>query len=194
MRKIVENFDGCDLKKFANKTVFADGNSKSDIIFIGEAPGASEDEQGIPFCGQSGMLLDNILASIDLSRKKNIYITNTVFWRPPGNRRPTQYEIDVCRPFVEKHVALVKPKLIVLVGATAATSLLGNHSGISNIRKNTYQYNNKYLSNPIQMMAIFHPAYLLRQPLKKKDTWFDIIKIQQFLVENDFITQKDFTA
>lgn len=184
LRSSLMNFDGCNLKKLATNTVFSDGNPLSPIMFIGEAPGNNEDLQGIPFCGESGKLLDNILASINIFRKDNAYITNTVFWRPPANRQPTQEEIDICRPFVEKHIALVNPKLIVLVGNVAATSLLGKNAGISKIRQEYYLYNNQYLVSPIQTTAIFHPAYLLRQPMQKKTTWYDLLKIQEFIVEN----------
>lgn len=121
LRNSLMNFNGCGLKKLATNTVFSDGNPRSPIMFIGEAPGSNEDFQGIPFCGESGKLLDNILASINISRKDNAYITNTVFWRPPANRQPTQEEIDICRPFIEKHIALINPKLIVLIGNVAAT-------------------------------------------------------------------------
>lgn len=184
LRNKLLNFDGCNLKKFANKTVFSDGNPKAKILFIGEAPGANEDLQGIPFCGESGKLLDSMLASIDIYREHNAYITNTIFWRPPGNRPPTSEEIDICRPFVEKHIALINPRLIVLVGSTAATSLLGSHEGISKIRQNNYSYTNRYLKTPIHTTAIFHPAYLLRQPFQKKAAWFDLIKIQQYITQN----------
>lgn len=187
LRQIVENFDGLPLKNFAKNTVFAEGNPSANIVLIGEAPGATEDEMGVPFCGESGKLLDKMLAAIGLSRAENAYITNTVFWRPPANRRPTQDEIDICRPFVEKHIALLAPKLIILVGSTAATSLLGKHDGISKIRQNAYSYSNKYLKSEIDLKAIFHPAYLLRQPNQKKTTWFDFIKIQQFSKEKGII-------
>ncbi|WP_341757090.1 MULTISPECIES: uracil-DNA glycosylase family protein [unclassified Candidatus Tisiphia] len=181
LKKLLMDFDGCGLKKLANKTVFADGNPQSSIMFIGEAPGSSEDAEGIPFCGESGKLLDNVLASINISRKHNAYITNTVFWRPPANRQPTQEEIDICRPFVEKHIALINPKLIVLVGNVAATSLLGKNAGISKIRQEYYLYTNQYLIKPIQTTSIFHPAYLLRQPMQKKTTWYDLIKIHDYI-------------
>ncbi len=184
LQEMVNSFDGCDLKNLAQNTVFSSGSTDAKVMLIGEAPGASEDAQGIPFCGESGKLLDKMLEAINLSREKNAYITNTVFWRPPANRRPTQEEIDICRPFVEKHIALLDPELIILVGATASTSLIGKHSGISNIRNNAFKYSNPYIKNPINMMAIFHPAYLLRQPMKKKDTWYDLIKIQQHIIEN----------
>lgn len=181
LREKLSNFDGCNLKFGANNLVFSDGVADSDIMLIGEAPGAKEDEQGIPFCGDSGKLLDKMLASIGVSREKNCYITNTVFWRPPANRAPTQEEIEICRPFVEKHIALVNPKMLILVGSTAVTSLLGNHLKISKIRQEYYNYTNKYLSGPITTTALFHPAYLLRQPMQKKTTWYDLLKIQDFI-------------
>ena len=173
------SFKGCELQKTATNTVFADGIPTSKIMFIGEAPGASEDSTGIPFCGESGKLLDNMISTIGLSRTKNIYITNTIFWRPPANRRPTPEEIEICRPFVEKHIALVQPELLILVGSTAVTSLLGDLQ-ISKIRQEYYQYQNQYLTKPITTTALFHPAYLLRQPFQKKATWYDLLKIQEF--------------
>ncbi len=179
LRQIVENFEGCELKNFATNTVFADGIESAEIMLIGEAPGATEDEKGIPFCGESGKLLDNMLAAIGISRTKNAYITNTIFWRPPANRKPTDHEISICRPFVEKHIALIKPKLIILVGSTATTSLLGKNQGITFIRQNDYPYTNQYLTDVITTTAIFHPAYLLRQPMQKKVTWFDLLKIKE---------------
>ncbi len=183
LREALLNFDGCPLKFGANHTVFGDGNPGSKIMLIGEAPGATEDAEGIPFCGESGKLLDNMLASINLYRDKNFYITNTVFWRPPANRAPTQEEIDICKPFVEKHIALIKPKLLILVGSTAVSSLLGNHLQISKIRQEYYQYSNQYLPEPITTTAIFHPAYLLRQPMQKKTSWYDLLKIKDYASE-----------
>ncbi|WP_341750009.1 uracil-DNA glycosylase family protein [Candidatus Tisiphia endosymbiont of Sialis lutaria] len=190
LKTLLMDFNGCDLKKLANKTVFADGNPQSSIMFIGEAPGSNEDAEGIPFCGESGKLLDNVLASINISRKHNAYITNTVFWRPPANRQPTQEEIDICRPFVEKHIALINPKLIVLVGNVAATSLLGKNAGISKIRQEYYLYTNQYLIKPIQTTSIFHPAYLLRQPMQKKTTWYDLIKIHDYINTNVIASER----
>jgi uracil-DNA glycosylase len=185
LKQELENFDGCDLKFGASNLVFGDGNHESDIMLIGEAPGASEDAQGIPFCGDSGKLLDKMIASIGLSRQKNCYITNTVFWRPPANRTPTKEEIGLCRPFVEKHIAIIKPKLIILVGSTAISSLLNNDLKISKIRQEYYNYKNQFLDNHIVSTAIFHPAYLLRQPMQKKTTWYDLLKIQSFIKENN---------
>ena len=184
LKEIIIDFNGCELKNFAINTVFADGNPEAKIMLIGEAPGAKEDELAIPFCGESGALLDIMLSTIHLSRKENIYITNTIFWRPPANRRPTKQEIEICRPFLEKHISLINPKLIVCVGSTAVAGLLGDKININTARSTNHLYQNKYLLKPINTMAIFHPAYLLRQPGKKKDTWFDLIKMQQFIKEN----------
>lgn len=184
LRQMVSDFEGCELKGAATNTVFADGAPSSKIMLIGEAPGATEDAKGIPFCGESGKLLDNMIASIGLSREKNVYITNTIFWRPPGNRAPTDLEIEACRPFVEQHIALINPDLLILVGSTAVTSLLGKHLQISKIRQEYYQYTNKYLNRSITTTALFHPAYLLRQPMQKKTTWYDLLKIKEFISKN----------
>ena len=180
LRKAVENYDGLEIKKGANKIVFGDGNQQSDIMLIGEAPGAEEDKQGIPFCGQSGKLLANILAAINLDRSK-YYITNTVFWRPPANRRPTPEEIHVCRPFVEKHIALVRPKVIVLVGSTAVESLLHLQSPMGELRKKVFSYSNEYLTEEISTFVIYHPSYLLRQAKQKKLMYHDVLKINAAL-------------
>lgn len=179
-QKVLE-FNGCAIKMGAINTVFADGNPSAEVMLIGEAPGANEDIQGIPFCGLSGKLLNNILLSISLKRE-DVYITNTVFWRPPGNRRPTAEEIEICRPLVEKHVALLQPKLIILVGNTAVESLLGLKVPMHSLRGKVFDYNNIYLTKAIKAVAIFHPSYLLRQPAKKKEMWQDVIRIKnQFL-------------
>ena len=183
LRQAVESFEGLSIKKTATNTVFADGNPDADIMAIGEAPGANEDEEGIPFCGMSGKLLDQVLASINLTRAKNLYITNSLFWRPPGNRKPTLEENAVCLPFVEKHIAIVKPKLILLVGSTAASALLNSTETISRLRSKFYQYSNIYLESPIPVAVIFHPSYLLRQPLQKKTVWFDLLKIKKTFLD-----------
>ena len=179
--KAIQAFDGCEIRKVSINTVIYDGQINAKIMAIGEAPGANEDEQGIPFCGQSGKLLDNIFQSIGLNRRKNLFITNTIFWRPPGNRRPMPEEIDSCRPFLEKMIALLQPKLIIMVGSTAVESLLGIRSVSMNvIRKQEYRYTNNYLAgHNIEAAAIFHPSYLLRQPVQKKVMWFDVLKIAQ---------------
>ncbi|WP_333024073.1 uracil-DNA glycosylase [Wolbachia endosymbiont of Pentidionis agamae] len=184
LRGKVESFEGCEIKKTAKNTVFSDGNSNSKIMLIGEAPGANEDIQGIPFCGVSGALLDKMLNSIGLDRTK-VYISNTVFWRPPGNRKPTDLELDLCKPFVEKHIALVLPQVLILVGGIACYSLLDHTKTISSLRGKFYSYTNQYLPNSITTTAIFHPAYLLRQPAQKRLAWEDLKKIRRYVDEHE---------
>lgn len=187
LREVVAAFDGCELKKLANKTVFADGNPAAPVMFIGEAPGADEDREGIPFCGVSGQLLDKMLAAIGLSRKENSYITNMIFWRPPGNRAPTQDEIDICRPFVDRHIMLAKPKLIVLVGGISAKGMLGATDGITRLRTKTHALQVPGAEAPLTAFAMYHPAYLLRQPTHKALAWQDLLKIKNYLKEQSVL-------
>ncbi len=182
LKKNIENFSGCSLKETAKNTVFADGNEESDIVLIGEAPGEKEDLSGVPFCGISGQLLDDIFRSISYKRKNNLYIMNSVFWRPPGNRKPTPEEIAICKPFVEKHISLKKPKLIVLIGSTSMQSIMPEITDtISKVRGNFFKYKNPYLAQEVDITAIFHPSYLLRQPAKKKIMWSDMLNINKYL-------------
>lgn len=174
----VRAFDGCVLKKTATKTVFADGNPNAEIMLIGEAPDASEDVQGLPFCGVNGQLLDKMLAAIGLNRAENIYLSNPIFWRPAGNRQPTPEEIAICLPFVEKHIALLAPKMLILSGGVATRALLNNDQAISRLRGKFYEYKNEYLSAPIKTALIYHPSYLLRQPQYKKQAWQDLLMIK----------------
>ncbi len=182
--QMVREFEGCALKKFATNTVFSDGNPEANIMLIGEAPGASEDEQGIPFCGASGKLLDKMLASINLTRDK-VYISNTVFWRPPGNRVPAKEELTVCLPFVEKHIALVNPKLLIFCGGTAATHMLKSNTGITKLRGKFYNYKNDFLEKEIQAAVLFHPSFLLRSPGQKRQAWHDLQMIEAALERVD---------
>ncbi len=181
LRAAVESYDGCGLKKFASRAVFADGNPEAPVMFVGEAPGADEDRQGLPFVGVSGQLLDRMLASIGLSRATNAYITNIVFWRPPGNRAPTDEEIACCLPFVRRHIELVDPQVLVLVGGMSAKTLLGKPTGITRLRGHWYEYETPGLSRPVPTTALFHPAYLLRSPDQKRFAWRDLISIKQKL-------------
>lgn len=183
LRQAVENFDGCNLKKMATNTVFCDGNANSKVMVIGEAPGNHEDLQGIPFCGDSGKLLDEMLRSVNLTRKENFYITNVIFWRPPGNRRPTDEELAICRPFVERHIQLVSPEVLVLVGATSMSAVLGIHEPVSKIRGQFMDFAPKFLEKPTKTFTIFHPSYLLRQPGKKKVAWQDMLALEKFLMQ-----------
>lgn len=181
LRKAVENFDGCNLKKMATNTVFSDGTSNSKIMVIGEAPGNHEDLQGIPFCGDSGKVLDDMFRAINMTRKDNFYITNVIFWRPPGNRRPTDEELAICRPFVERHIQLLDPEVLVLVGATSMSAVLGIHDPVSQIRGKFMDFSPKFLSRKIKTFTIFHPSYLMRQPAKKKIAWQDMLALEKFL-------------
>jgi uracil-DNA glycosylase len=182
LQNYVMDFDGCPLKATANKTVFADGSAKADVMIIGEAPGANEDIEGVPFCGQSGKLLDQIFDSINLIRSENLYIANAIFWRPPGNRKPTNKELAICRPLVEKHIALIAPKLIVACGSSALASLFPDmNAPITKIRGEMLDYQNQFLKEQIKVMPIFHPSFLLRQPSRKRSAWEDMLKINSFI-------------
>lgn len=180
LRKAVENFDGCNLKKMATNTVFCDGNPDSRIMVIGEAPGNHEDLKGIPFCGDSGQLLDAMFRSIDMTRE-NFYITNVIFWRPPGNRRPTDEELAICRPFVERHIQLVNPKVIILVGATSMSAVLGMNDPISKVRGQFLDFHPKFLKEKTKIFIVFHPSYLMRQSAKKKIAWQDFLSLEEFV-------------
>lgn len=181
LENAVRNFNGCALRKTATNTVFAQGVAASRLMFIGEAPGADEDRNGVPFCGPSGQLLDKMLSFIGLNRAENFYITNTLFWRPPGNRQPTKEELEICRPLVEKHIALVNPKILVLVGGTATAAILNETRGITRLRGQVFSYQNAYMAAPVPVHVIYHPSYLLRQPLAKKQCWADLLALKKAL-------------
>lgn len=176
----LEAFEGCLLKKTAMNTVFSDGDPNANIMFIGEAPGADEDRQGLPFVGLSGQLLNRMLGTIGLTRE-NIYITNIVPWRPPGNRTPTMAEIALCLPFVERHIELIQPKILILVGGTAVKALLKRTEGIVKIRGQSLTYQSDGIKGAIPVLAMYHPAYLLRSPGQKRDTWKDLVAIKHLL-------------
>ncbi|MBY0501124.1 MAG: uracil-DNA glycosylase [Alphaproteobacteria bacterium] len=174
-------FEGCVLKYTATNLVFGDGNPNARVMFIGEAPGADEDREGLPFVGQSGQLLDKALATVGLTRE-NYYITNIIPWRPPGNRQPTPAETDACLPFVNRHIDLVNPDFLILVGGTAAKTLLGGREGIMRLRGVWKDYTSE-AGKKMKVIAIFHPAYLLRSPAQKREVWLDLIKIKHSLIE-----------
>lgn len=180
LRATVAAFDECALKRTATNLVFADGNPEAPIMFVGEAPGAEEDMRGLPFVGKAGQLLDRMLAAIGLSRE-TAYITNILFWRPPGNRQPTSSEIAACLPFVERHIELVSPEILVLLGGTAAKTLLARSDGIMRLRGRWFEYSTPGLARPVPAMATFHPAYLLRSPGQKRAAWQDMLAIRDRL-------------
>jgi len=184
LRAALEKFDVCPLKATAMNTVFADGNPQARIMFVGEAPGADEDRQGLPFVGVSGQLLDRMIGWIGLDRTC-AYITNMLFWRPPGNRTPTAAEISMCQPFVERHIELVAPKILVFVGGSSAKTLLGTVDGITKMRGKWFDYATPGMNArgepPIAATPLYHPAYLLRTPAHKREAWRDLLAIKSRL-------------
>lgn len=182
LKAIIAGFDGCPLKETATNLVFGDGNPMGRIVLIGEAPGAEEDRQGLPFVGPSGRLLDRMLASIGLDRTR-VFISNTVFWRPPGNRAPTTWEIAVCAPFVERIVELIDPVLLIALGGPAANALLGAQESVGRLRGRWFAFRTRGLANAVPATALFHPAYLLRSPSQKRLAWRDLLAIKKRLGE-----------
>ena len=176
LKKEIEIIENCELKKSANKLVFGDGNSNSKIMIVGEGPGQKEDEIGRPFVGDAGMLLNKMLKAINLARE-NLYITNVVNYRPPNNRKPEPNEIMRYSSYLKKHVSIIDPKILILMGSTAMESLFGSKIKISKERgvwKEIIINNKTYLT-----MITFHPAYLLRQTEQKKYSWLDLKEIRK---------------
>ena len=178
LRAILEGFDGCALKATATKLVFADGNPKARVMFVGEAPGYEEDRSGLPFVGRSGKLLDLMLTAIGLGRT-NVYIANIVPWRPPGNRTPTPQEAAVCLPFMLRQIELCDPDVLVCLGGPSAQTLLGVKEGILKMRGRWFIFNNG--KREIRAMPTLHPAYLLRSPIAKRLAWRDFQAIKKAL-------------
>jgi len=179
---LVAGFEGCALKRTATNTVFADGNPVAPVMIIGEGPGADEDRIGRPFVGRAGQLLDRMLAAIGLDRS-GVVITNVVYWRPPGNRTPTAAEIASCLPFVLRHIALVRPKVLVLAGGTAAVALLPQGQGITRLRGRWFDLAVPGLDRPVPTLPMFHPSFLLRTPERKREAWRDLLSLRARLDE-----------
>lgn len=178
LRHAIENFQGCALRATAKHTVFADGNPKARVMLVGEAPGRDEDLQGLPFVGRSGQLLDRMLAAIDLDRTQ-VYISNVLPWRPPGNRVPSTAEIAICLPFIQRHIELVAPELLLLLGGISAKALLDTNEGIMRLRGKWKIYRTPELEIPT--LPSFHPAFLLRQPAQKRQAWQDLLALRERL-------------
>ncbi|MFQ5958104.1 MAG: uracil-DNA glycosylase family protein [Alphaproteobacteria bacterium] len=173
----IRAFDGCALKETATNTVIYDGNPQGRVLFIGEAPGGEEDRRGLPFVGPAGRLLDRMLAAIGLDRTR-VCISNMLFWRPPGNRSPTADEIATCLPFARRLIELVKPDVLVLVGGISAKAMFGRSEGITRLRGVWHNYRSPGLDAPIDAIATYHSAYLLRSPIQKRDAWRDLLAIK----------------
>lgn len=172
LNKLICNCTKCGLHKNRNKFVFGSGNTNADVMVIGEGPGAEEDLQGLPFVGRAGKLLTDILKAIKFEREE-VYIANIVKCRPPGNRTPLPEEMDTCIPYLKKQIELIKPKLILCLGLTAAKGLLKRKDSLTNLRGNIYEYES------ISVMVTFHPAALLRNPNWKRDCWEDVKKFRK---------------
>jgi len=180
LAQALESFELCPLKATATRLCLCDGNPTARVMLVGEAPGVEEDRQGTPFVGPSGKLLDRMLAAIGLDRSR-VYITNTVFWRPPGNRAPTALELATCLPFLERQIELLAPAILVFVGGIAAKALLGVNEGVTRLRGRRFRYEPGGGRSAIPAFVIFHPAYLLRQPMQKRLAWRDLLQLAEEL-------------
>ena len=178
LRDKISEIKNCRLKENASNLVFSDGNPDSKVMIIGEGPGANEDKEGFPFVGRAGQLLDKMLHAINLNRK-NVYITNVVNYRPPENRKPTEKEVKRYLPYLKKHIEIIKPRIILLLGSTAMNAILQSSDVISKVRGKWFEIE----INNLKVLSIvsFHPAYLLRQPEQKKFSWIDLKMIREKL-------------
>lgn len=176
LRQILAEFDGCNLRFTAKNLVFSDGNPTAPLMLVGEAPGRDEDLEGLPFVGRSGQLLDRMLAAIGRDRG-SAFIANVIPWRPPGNRTPTPQETEICRPFIERMIELVNPKVLVNLGGPSAKTLLNTTEGILRLRGN-WKVHTTASGMAIPAMPTLHPAYLLRNPAHKKLAWRDLLEIK----------------
>jgi DNA polymerase len=179
LEAMVAGFDGCALKRTAKSLCFARGRDDARLMLIGEAPGRDEDLQGKPFVGRAGLLLDRMLAAIGLA-EEHVYITNTVYWRPPGNRTPTPEEVEACAPFLARQIELVSPEILVLLGKIAVEAIVPGSRGIKRVRGKWLTYS--YAGREIPMLATFHPSYLLRTPEDKGLAWHDLLMLKERLV------------
>lgn len=183
-------FDGLAIKKTASSLVFADGSAAAQVMLIGDAPGTEDDEAGRPFVGRAGQLLDRITASIGLSRRAEgmadaVYVSNILNWRPPGNRTPTQSEIDISLPFIERHIALARPKLLILCGGVTAKALLGRDESLSKLRGKIHDYTCRTEgvstdTSAIPAIVTYHPEFLLKTPAQKKSVWADMLMVRAY--------------
>jgi len=168
LKALVRDCTACKLRAGCTQTVFGVGDEKAGWLFVGEGPGADEDALGEPFVGQAGKLLDNMLVAIKLKRGNNVYIANIVKCRPPGNRAPEPGEIATCLPYLQRQIGLIQPKVIVALGKTAATALLGRDAALGSLRGTLHDYKG------IPLLITYHPAYLLRSPMEKTKAWQDL--------------------
>lgn len=180
LREIMQNFEGCNLKNTAASTVFGDGAENARIMLVGEAPGADEDRMGKPFVGRCGKLLDKMLSAIHLERSE-CYITNVLPWRPPGNRTPTDDEIAVCLPFLKRQIEIIEPDFILLLGGISLKSVMDTTDSISRTRGKWLEYS--VAAKNIQVLATYHPSYLLRSTAQKSKVWVDLLRLKKKIDE-----------
>lgn len=188
LRCALESFQGLSLRRTAANMVFADGAPTAKVMLVGEAPDADEDRTGRPFAGVNGQLLDKMLAAIGLVREENVYITNVVNWHPPGNRPPSEAEVGLSLPFVQRHIELINPAVLVYVGGGAAKALLKTKQSITSLRGKWMDYSSEFLPRPIPSLAIFHPSYLLASPAQKGLAWADLLMLKAKLQELGILT------
>jgi uracil-DNA glycosylase len=180
LRALLNSFEGCMLRATATQLVFADGNPKGRVMFVGEAPGRDEDIAGVPFVGRSGKLLDLMMHAVGLDRTQ-VYIANIVPWRPPGNRTPTPHESAICLPFIHRQIELADPDILVCLGQPSTQTLLGTREGITRTRGRWFKFNTG--SREIRALATYHPAFLLRSPLQKRLAWRDFLALKKALAQ-----------
>jgi uracil-DNA glycosylase family 4 len=180
LKQTITNIKNCQLKKNSTNIVFSDGNPNSKIMIIGEGPGANEDLEGVPFIGKTGELLDKMLLSINLDRD-NVYITNVVNYRPPENRGPTKEEIDRYLPYLTKHIEIINPKILILLGSSALNAIIGGEKTISEIRGKWI--NKKIGAHNTSVIISFHPSFLMRQPNQKAMSWIDLKMIRKKILD-----------
>jgi DNA polymerase len=178
LEALLADFNGCSLKKTAKNTCFARGNPHARLMCIGEAPGRDEDIEGRPFVGRAGQLLDKMLSAIGIG-PDDVYITNVIYWRPPGNRTPTPQEVQACAPFLTRQIELVAPDILLLLGGAAAKQVLATEQGIMKLRGKWKTYDAG--GRAIDTMATLHPAYLLRNPVSKRMAWRDLLTVRAAL-------------
>ncbi len=183
LKAALESFKGLSLQRTATQIVFSDGNPAAKVMLVGEAPGADEDRIGRPFAGVIGHLLDKMLGSIGLSREENIYISNVINWRPPGNRAPTDAEIALSLPFILRHIELINPAVVIFAGGVAAKALMQTTTNITRLRGKWVEHTSEGLAKPIPALPLFHPVYLLSSPLEKRLAWQDLLKLKAKLRE-----------
>ena len=169
----VDACNACGLCRTRNRSVPGVGDARAEWLFVGEAPGAEEDARGEPFVGQAGRLLDNMLGALGMTRSRNVYIANVLKCRPPDNRTPDTAEADACRPYLERQIALLQPKIIVALGKSAASLLLGGDASIASLRGRAHAYRG------VPLIVTYHPAYLLRTPVDKGKAWADLLLARQ---------------